>query len=52
MNNDIMMEIVEGIEVAETCMEDELLWRKVKSKDDKVEGLKIEMDEVNSRLCT
>ena len=47
MNNEAILEIIDGIEEAKTCMEDELIWRKVKSEegeDNSLDG--IEMKEI------
>ena len=44
MNNDIILEIVEGIEDTKTCMENELIWTKMKSKDEEVESFSIVME--------
>lgn len=44
MKNAVELEIVERIEDTKFFMESELIWRKVKSRDEDVERLEIEME--------
>ena len=49
MNNEVISDIIDGIEEAKPCMEDELILRKVKSEegeDNSLDG--IEMKETRS----
>ena len=44
MNNDVILEIIDGIEDTKTCMENELMRRKDESKEEEVERLGIEVE--------
>ena len=47
MNNEVILETIDGIEEAKTCMENKLIWRKVESKESKDDSLdEKEMNEI------
>ena len=47
MNHKVILDIIEGIEDTKACIKDELISRKVKSKEETVESHKVEMEAVD-----